>query len=442
MTTTLDWKTAKFDLAWQAHRQLGSAMKPFALTAAVEEGANPATTFYTSQPLSIPLPFGQVWNVTTFSHSYAADRPRAGHLAVRQHGLRPARHGPGAAQDRGRGPQDGHPEPPGRLPFDRAGHRGGRRRSRWPTPTPPSPPRASITRRRRSSGCASPTARCVVPRSRQPRRAGRRGLRGRQDPAGQHQLRHRGGHAELLHRHRRRQDRHDRELGRRLVLRLQPQAGHGRLDGLSAGRDPHARRPGRHLLRADLGPLLRDGLRLAAVPDFTQPAKLPVYTPWHGHYASLRPTPTAVPAPPRRRRRRGRDPAPDAGAGAPTHRRRPRPALRLRRRVAAPPRSASGDELLGAASDEPRPRRLGRARVRRRSSSMSSSSSHVATWLARLRVKASSPASSVRLAAAASSKRATIVCQSTRSLSLRPSTARAANSSPPRRATTSESRND
>ncbi len=71
MTTTLDWKTTKFDLAWQAQRQLGSAMKPFALAAAVEEGADPATTYYTSMPVSIPLPFGQIWNVTTFSHTYA-----------------------------------------------------------------------------------------------------------------------------------------------------------------------------------------------------------------------------------------------------------------------------------------------------------------------------------------------------------------------------------
>ena len=46
-------------------------MKPFALTAAIEQGADPATTYYTSMPVSIPLPFGQIWNVTTFSHTYA-----------------------------------------------------------------------------------------------------------------------------------------------------------------------------------------------------------------------------------------------------------------------------------------------------------------------------------------------------------------------------------
>ncbi len=71
MTTTLDPKKVQFDLAFQAHRQLGSAMKPFALAAAIEQGADPATTYYTSAPLAIPLADGQVWNVSTFDHSYA-----------------------------------------------------------------------------------------------------------------------------------------------------------------------------------------------------------------------------------------------------------------------------------------------------------------------------------------------------------------------------------
>ena len=137
MTTTLDWKTTKFDLAWQAHRQLGSAMKPFALTAAVEAGADPNTTFYTSQPLHIFLGAGSVppfWDVSTFSHSYAgrinlvqatwqSDNTVYAQLALDL----------GPSKIVARGAQDGHPEPPGRLPVDRAGHRGrhaarGRRR--------------------------------------------------------------------------------------------------------------------------------------------------------------------------------------------------------------------------------------------------------------------------------------------------------------------------
>ena len=74
MVASTDYRTTKFNLAWQAHRQLGSAMKPFALAAAVEQGADPATTFYTSQPLHLFLGAGAVppyWNVSTFSNTYA-----------------------------------------------------------------------------------------------------------------------------------------------------------------------------------------------------------------------------------------------------------------------------------------------------------------------------------------------------------------------------------
>ena len=48
MVGGLDYKKQKFNLASQAHRQPGSAMKPFVLTAAVEKGMNPATTYYNS----------------------------------------------------------------------------------------------------------------------------------------------------------------------------------------------------------------------------------------------------------------------------------------------------------------------------------------------------------------------------------------------------------
>jgi penicillin-binding protein 1A len=74
MVATTDFKTSQFNLAWQAQRQLGSAMKPFALTAAVLQGANPVTTYYTSQPLHIYLGPGAsppYWDVSTFSNTYA-----------------------------------------------------------------------------------------------------------------------------------------------------------------------------------------------------------------------------------------------------------------------------------------------------------------------------------------------------------------------------------
>ena len=74
MVATTDFKSSQFNLAWQAQRQLGSAMKPFALTAAVLQGANPVTTYYTSQPLHIYLGPGALppyWDVSTFSNTYA-----------------------------------------------------------------------------------------------------------------------------------------------------------------------------------------------------------------------------------------------------------------------------------------------------------------------------------------------------------------------------------
>ena len=56
MVGGLDYETQKFNLAWQGKRQPGSAMKPFVLTAAVEQGMNPDTTYYSSKsPIIIPM---------------------------------------------------------------------------------------------------------------------------------------------------------------------------------------------------------------------------------------------------------------------------------------------------------------------------------------------------------------------------------------------------
>jgi penicillin-binding protein 1A len=72
MSASTDFKTYKYSLAWQAPRQPGSTMKPFALIAAVEQGANPASTFYNSHPLHIYLGPGAVppyWDVFTAEKS-------------------------------------------------------------------------------------------------------------------------------------------------------------------------------------------------------------------------------------------------------------------------------------------------------------------------------------------------------------------------------------
>ena len=56
MVGGLDFKKRKFNLATQAKRQPGSAMKPFVLTTAVQQGMNPDTTYYPSKsPIVIPM---------------------------------------------------------------------------------------------------------------------------------------------------------------------------------------------------------------------------------------------------------------------------------------------------------------------------------------------------------------------------------------------------
>ena len=56
MVGGFDFAKQQFNLASQARRQPGSAMKPFVLAAAVEQGLDPFTTYYSSQsPVMIPM---------------------------------------------------------------------------------------------------------------------------------------------------------------------------------------------------------------------------------------------------------------------------------------------------------------------------------------------------------------------------------------------------
>jgi penicillin-binding protein 1A len=61
----------QFNLIAQAHRQAGSTFKTFVLTAAVEQGMNPAATTYLSAPFHYqPDPYTTAWDVQTYDHSY------------------------------------------------------------------------------------------------------------------------------------------------------------------------------------------------------------------------------------------------------------------------------------------------------------------------------------------------------------------------------------
>jgi penicillin-binding protein 1A len=62
----------QFNLVAQARRQAGSTFKTFVLTAAVNQGINPATSTYVSAPFHYqPDPTIPAWDVSTYSHTYS-----------------------------------------------------------------------------------------------------------------------------------------------------------------------------------------------------------------------------------------------------------------------------------------------------------------------------------------------------------------------------------
>jgi penicillin-binding protein 1A len=62
----------QFNLVAQARRQPGSTFKMFVLTAAIEQGMNPYSTYYTSAPFHYqPDPYTPAWEVQTYDHTYA-----------------------------------------------------------------------------------------------------------------------------------------------------------------------------------------------------------------------------------------------------------------------------------------------------------------------------------------------------------------------------------
>jgi penicillin-binding protein 1A len=70
MASSGTYNDRTFNLAAQGHRQPGSAFKPFVLTTAIRQGINPATTSYTSKPLSLNIPGYGPWNVKTYGNTY------------------------------------------------------------------------------------------------------------------------------------------------------------------------------------------------------------------------------------------------------------------------------------------------------------------------------------------------------------------------------------
>src|SRR5437764_13245051 len=73
MTAVTPGRTGnQFNLVAQARRQPGSTFKVFVLTAAVEMGMNPDSTYYVSAPFHYqPDPYTAAWDVQTYDHTYS-----------------------------------------------------------------------------------------------------------------------------------------------------------------------------------------------------------------------------------------------------------------------------------------------------------------------------------------------------------------------------------
>jgi len=71
MASSGGYNDRTFNLAAQGHRQPGSSFKPFVLTTAVLQGANPDSTVYVSKPITLQIPGYGTWSPKTYSNTYS-----------------------------------------------------------------------------------------------------------------------------------------------------------------------------------------------------------------------------------------------------------------------------------------------------------------------------------------------------------------------------------
>ena len=165
MASSTTYETDQFNLAANGERQPGSAFKPFALTAAVDQGIDPDSTFY-SAPGTItltPCDGCPPWTVSGGGGGTMSLRSR--HRELDQHGLRPARarHRARTRWSRWRRGWGSPLSSAATRPRCWAASRAASPCSRCRTRTRRSPTAASTTSPRRSAGSSSPTARSTSP---------------------------------------------------------------------------------------------------------------------------------------------------------------------------------------------------------------------------------------------------------------------------------------
>jgi penicillin-binding protein 1A len=71
MVSSGNYEQNQYNLAAQGHRQAGSTFKVFVLTAAINNGIDPYSTYYESKPLELDLPEYGHWSVSTYSGTYS-----------------------------------------------------------------------------------------------------------------------------------------------------------------------------------------------------------------------------------------------------------------------------------------------------------------------------------------------------------------------------------
>ena len=254
MTAVIPGNTKnQFNLLSQGRRQSGSTFKTFVLTAAVEQGINPATTTYLSAPFYYrPDPNGNCedgtwWCPETYDHSYTGwttiERAtlRSDNTVYAQLTLdvtprpsprwREAR-SPLAAHRRRRRRAVDRARRDGRL-APRHGFCLRDARRGWHLLGADGDPQGDPSRRRgqeRRLGQAEAHARDL----------GRGRIHRHADPGGEHRLRHRGGRR--LRPACRRQDGYDRGMVGCVVLRLHAEARDDGLGWLPEGEDPDGER--------------------------------------------------------------------------------------------------------------------------------------------------------------------------------------------------------
>ena len=257
MASSSRYGDSKYNLAAQGHRQAGSTFKVMVLMDALRRGVDPNRTSYVSRPLSARLAAdgAGLRGPHLRPDLRRVDEPRHGDAEVRQHRLRAARRRP---RPRHGGPdraRHGHHQPAARLPGRGPGRPDQRRLPAGDGA------RVRDDRQRRLPREADRGAQGHLPRRprRRPRQAdppqglrGRRDLRGHADPREERAGRHRDQGPDRLPGGG--QDRHGRQLHRRLVRRLHAAPGQ-----LGVGRPPEGplsarpQRAGRRDRRADLG---------------------------------------------------------------------------------------------------------------------------------------------------------------------------------------------